>query len=43
LTPFFDSALRARAEQFGNLTAYVDRMMLQHYPDFGWTQLGQAA
>ena len=43
LTPFFDSPLRARAEQFGNLTAYVDRMMLEHYPDFGWTPLRQAA
>src|SRR3984893_18501769 len=30
LTPFFESKLRARAEQFGNLTAYVDRMMLRY-------------
>ncbi len=43
LTPFFSSQLRQRAEQFGNLTAYVDRMMLQYYPDFAWTPLQQAA
>jgi glutathione S-transferase len=43
LTPFFDSGLRERAEQFPNLTAYVDRMMLQHYPDFAWTPLQKAA
>jgi hypothetical protein len=35
--------LRDRAEQFANLTAYVDRMMLQYYPDFAWTPLRQAA
>ena len=43
LTPFFTSPLRERAEQFANLVAYVDRMMLQHYPDFAWTPLQQAA
>jgi glutathione S-transferase len=43
LTPFFASQLRARTEQFPNLTAYVDRMMLQYYPDFGWARLRQAA
>jgi glutathione S-transferase len=43
LTPFFDSRLREQAEQFPNLTAYVDRMMLQHYPDFAWTPLQKAA
>ena len=43
LTPFFASPLRERTEQFGNLTAYVDRMMLQYYPDFAWTPLRQAA
>ena len=43
LTPFFVSQLRDRAEQFANLTAYVDRMMLQYYPDFAWTPLRQAA
>ena len=36
LTPFFESPLRQRAEQFANLTAYVDRMMLQYYPEFAW-------
>ena len=43
LTPFFDSQLRRRAEQFQNLTDYVDRMMRQYYPDFAWTRLPQAA
>ena len=43
LTPFFTSPLRQRTEQFGNLTAYVDRMMLKYYPDFAWTPLQQAA
>jgi glutathione S-transferase len=43
LTPFFDSKLRERTEQFQNLTAYVDRMMLQYYPDFAWTPLREAA
>jgi glutathione S-transferase len=43
LTPFFDSKLRERTEQFQNLTAYVDRMMLQYYPDFAWTPVREAA
>ena len=43
LTPFFVSRLRERTEQFENLTAYVDRMMSQYYPDFAWTPLRQAA
>jgi glutathione S-transferase len=43
LTPFFDSKLRERAEEFQNLTAYVGRMMLQYYPDFAWMPLRQAA
>ena len=43
LTPFFDSTLRQRTEQFANLTAYVDRMMLQYYPEFAWAPLQQAA
>ena len=43
LTPFFDSKLREKAEEFGNLTDYVDRMMLQYYPDFAWTAQRQAA
>jgi glutathione S-transferase len=36
LTPFFDSALRERAEGYGNLVAYTDRMMTRFFPDFPW-------
>jgi glutathione S-transferase len=36
LTPFFESPLRQRALLFGNLTAYVDRMMELFYPEHGW-------
>ena len=36
LTPYFDSELRRRAEGFGNLVAYVDRLMAQFYPEFPW-------
>ncbi|MBV9559883.1 MAG: glutathione S-transferase family protein [Bradyrhizobium sp.] len=43
LTPFFDSKLRSRAESFENLSAYVDRMMEQYYPDFAWTPVREAA
>lgn len=43
LSPFFESALRERAEGFPNLTAYVDRMMGNYYPEFAWTPLRQAA
>jgi glutathione S-transferase len=43
LTPFFSSQLRERTERFENLRAYVDRMMLRYYPDFGWQPLRQAA
>ncbi|CAN5121778.1 glutathione S-transferase family protein [soil metagenome] len=43
LTPFFDSELRTRALEFTNLTAYVDRMMGQFYPDFAWQALPKAA
>jgi glutathione S-transferase len=43
LTPFFASPLRERAQQFGNLVAYVDRMMGRYYPDFAWTPLLEAA
>jgi len=42
LTPFFDSTLRERVEKFDNLTAYVDRMMAQYYPEFAWRPLQQA-
>ena len=43
LTPFFKSQLRQRTEQFANLTAYVDRMMLRYYPEFAWAPLQQEA
>ena len=36
LTPYFVSKLRTQVEKFDNLTAYVDRMMQQYYPDFAW-------
>jgi glutathione S-transferase len=43
LTPFFSSQLRQRTERFENLTAYVDRLMPQYFPDFVWMPLRQAA
>jgi glutathione S-transferase len=43
LTPYFSSPLRERTGHFGNLTAYVDRMMRQYYPDFVWEALREAA
>ena len=43
LTPFFASQLRERTERFANLTGYVDRMMLQYYPEFSWKPLQQQA
>jgi glutathione S-transferase len=43
LTPFFVSTLREKAEQFGNLAGYVDRMMLQYYSGFSWSAQRQAA
>jgi glutathione S-transferase len=43
LTPFFASKLRREVETFGNLTAYVDRMMRQYYPDFAWAKVKEAA
>lgn len=36
LTPYFDGEIRRRAEGFGNLVAYVDRLMARFYPEFGW-------
>jgi len=36
LTPYFDSELKRRAEGFGTLVAYVDRLMARFYPDFEW-------
>ena len=43
LTPFFASKLRSEVETFGNLAAYVDRMMRQYYPDFAWARVREAA
>lgn len=43
LTPYFDAPLRQRAMTFGNLTAYVDRMMAGIYPEFAWTPLNLPA
>jgi glutathione S-transferase len=43
LTPFFESKLRAKAEQYDNLTAYVDRMMGQYFPEFEWGRQREAA
>jgi glutathione S-transferase len=43
LTPFFESKLRAKAGEFDNLTAYVNRMMLQYYPEFEWGRQREAA
>lgn len=36
LTPWFDSELKRRAEGYGTLVAYVDRLMAQFYPEFEW-------
>jgi len=36
LTPFFSGELRRRAEGFGTLVAYVDRLMARFYPEFEW-------
>ena len=43
LTPFFDSPLRQRTGKFENLGAYVDRLMVQYYPEFAWGQQQEAA
>jgi glutathione S-transferase len=43
LTPFFSSSLRRRVAEFQNLSAYVDRMMLQYYPEFEWAREREAA
>lgn len=36
LTPVFEGEIRRRAEGFGNLVAYVDRLMAQFYSGFVW-------
>lgn len=38
MTPFFESPLRRRAESYGNLVAYVDRMMAGYFPAHAWRQ-----
>jgi glutathione S-transferase len=43
LTPFFDSPLRRRVASCETLTAYVDRMMAQHYPGHCWSASALAA
>jgi glutathione S-transferase len=45
MTPFFDSPIRQRAIGYRNLTAYVDRMMLQYFPQHDWasSRLASAA
>jgi glutathione S-transferase len=43
LTPFFDSPLRRRVAQYERITAYVDRMMVQHYPEHSWSASARAA
>lgn len=43
MTPYFDSPLRQRLTQFGNLTAYVDRMMAEFYPEHVWQRHAEAA
>ena len=43
LTPFFQSKLRREVERFGNISAYVDRMMQRYYPDFAWARQREAA
>ncbi|HEX7945510.1 MAG TPA: glutathione S-transferase family protein [Phenylobacterium sp.] len=36
LTPYFEGELKRRAEGFGTLVAYVDRLMARFYPEFEW-------
>lgn len=36
MSPGGDAVLRRRAESFGALVAYVDRLMARYYPDFPW-------
>lgn len=43
MTPYFDSPLRQRLMQFGNLVAYVDRMMARFYPEHEWQRQAEAA
>jgi len=44
MSPAGPAVLRRRAEQFGTLVAYVDRLMARFYPDFPWlTETAEAA
>ena len=43
MTPHFDGPLRRRATTYGNLVAYVDRMMAGAFPEFAWRPLSRAA
>lgn len=36
MSPAGEPILRRRAESFGALVAYVDRLMARYYPDFPW-------
>lgn len=36
LSPLFDSPLQNRLRRYGNLVAYVDRMMARYYPEHVW-------
>lgn len=36
MSPAAEPGLRRRAESFGGLVAYVDRLMARFYPDFPW-------
>ena len=42
MAPYFDAPIRERAMSFGNLVAYVDRMMAGVYPEFDWAPLAPA-
>ncbi|CAN5495085.1 glutathione S-transferase family protein [soil metagenome] len=36
MSPFFDSPLQRQLRRYGNLVAYIDRMMAQYYPEHVW-------
>jgi glutathione S-transferase len=36
MSPLFDSPLQRQLRRYSNLTAYVDRMMEQYYPEHAW-------
>lgn len=43
MSPGANPALRRRAESFGGLVAYVDRLMARFFPEFPWLIEAQAA